>query len=148
MRTVNENLISAIESAIKQSLSKFEAQNEENSLSDLYLYFDEENTSLVIYDDIENRLINVDLENFTESSGQSREKEIFEAAKTASEKLDKAGVFNKEYILKPFSISIIDSDFIVSEELIFIDNETLRLDDSLLADLDKELNDFFKELMK
>ena len=148
MRTVNEKLISAIESAIKQGLSKFEAQNEDNSLSDLYLYFDEENASLVIYDDIENRLVNVDLDNITGSSGQSHEKDIFEAAKIASEKLDKAGIFNKEYIFKPFSISIVDSDFIVSEELIFIDNETLKLDDSLFGDLDKELNDFFRDLMK
>ncbi len=148
MNPTNEQLISAIEAAIKEGLSKFEAQDRAETLSDLYLYFDEENTSLTVYDDMENQLIDIELDGFNESFGQSREKEILEAAKTAADKLNKAGEFNKDYILKPFSVSLVDSDFIISEELIFVDDETLMLNDSLLADLDKELNEFLKELMK
>ena len=148
MRAINEQLISAIESAIKDGLGHFEAQNKADTLSDLYLYFDDENAALLVFDDVENRLIDVELDNFTEFSEQSYEKELTEAGKIAAENLNKAGFFNKEYILKPFSISLVDADCIVSEELIFIDDETLKLDNSLLENLDIELNDFLKELMK
>jgi len=144
---VNEQLISAIESAINKGLSQFEAQYSTESLSDLYLYFDEESTSLTVYDDVENQLLNVELDYFSEPS-ESHEREVVEAAKMAAERLNKAGLFNKDYILKPFSVSLVDADFIISEELVFIDDETLKLNDSLLAGLDKELNEFLKELMK
>ena len=149
MKGINEQLALTLESAIRQSLDKFEAQQEMNTtLSDLYLYFDEENSNLVVYDDIENRLIDCDLDNFAETPDRSREKEFINAAKIAVERLNKEGAFDKEHILKPFSVNLVDSDFIVLEELLFLDNETLKLNDSLLANLDKELNDFLKELMK
>ena len=147
MKVTNEQLISAIESAISEGLGKFEVQDSRESLSDLYLYFDEENTNLTVYDDVENQLVDVELDCFSGSS-ESHEREVLEAAKIAVNRLHKAGLFNKDYILKPFSVSLVDTDFIVSEELIFIDDETLKLNDSLLADLDKELNEFLKELMK
>jgi len=148
MKVINELLISAIESAIKSGLDRFEAQGKTDMLSDLYLCFDEESAVLTVYDDVENRLIDVELDNLAGFSDRSYEKELAEAGKIAAENLDKAGLLNKEYILKPFSISIVDSDFIVSEELIFVDDETLKLDNNLLENLDKELNDFLKELMK
>ena len=149
MKITNEQMISTIESAIKNGLNKFETQsNTEDKLSDLYLYFDERNAMLTVYDDIENRLIDIELDNFTGFLENTREKELANAGKVAAENLNKTGIFDKEYILKPFSISLVDADFIVSEELIFIDDETLKLDNSLLDNLDKELNDFLKELMK
>jgi len=148
MKTANEQLISVIESAISEGLCNFEAQEQVETLNDLYLYFDEENASLTVYDDIENQLVVVELDCFNESSGKSPEREVTAAAKIATDRLNKAGLFNKDYILKPFSVSLVDSDFIISEELVFIDDKTLKLNDSLLAGLDKELNEFLRELMK
>lgn len=145
---MNEQLISLLEGAIQAGLNTFKHQNQEGVLSDLYLYFDEENTNLIIYDDVENQLSEIELDGFSDLSEQSREEELVEAGKIATDRLNKADFFNKDYILKPFSISLIDSDFIIVEELIFIDDETLKLNESLLVDLDKELNDFLKELMK
>jgi len=148
MKAANERLISVIESAINEGLNNFEAQEQVESLSDLYLYFDEENASLTVYDDVENQLVVVELDCFDESSGKSPEKEVTVAAKVAADRLNKAGLFDKDYILKPFSVSLVDSDFILSEELVFIDDDTLKLNENLLSGLDKELNEFLKELMK
>jgi len=148
MKEINEQLISAVESIIKQALDVFEAQQDVNSLNDLHLYFDEENTNLIVYDDVENQLFEGDLDNLAEFFGQSRDDEITDAARIAVNRLNQDGFFNKEYILKPFSVNMVNADIIVLEELIFIDDETMRLNDTLLADLDRELNDFLKELMK
>jgi len=148
MKEINEQLVSVIESIVKQALDTFEAQRDANALCDLYLYFEEENISLIVYDDIENQLVESGLDNFAAFPNQSREEEVVDAARVAVNKLNQDGFFDKEYILKPFSVSFVDADFIVLEELIFIDDETLKLNDTLLANLDRELNDFLKELMK
>ena len=147
MKTANEQLISTLELAIKNGLNKFETQRESDSLSDLYLFFNEENTSLIIYDDMENKLVEIELDKFLGNSNKSHEQEVIGAAKIAIKTLEKNKAFDLDYIYKPFSISFVDADFIVSEELIFIDDEMLKLNNSLLTDLDKELNDFLKELM-
>ena len=49
--------------------------------------------------------------------------------------------------LKPFSVSLTDEDFSVIEELLFLDDENLRLDDPLLKDLDADLDDFLAKLL-
>ena len=49
--------------------------------------------------------------------------------------------------MKPFSISLTDEDFSVIEELLFLDDETLRLDDPLLKNLDADLDEFLSELL-
>ncbi len=148
MKIINEHLISTIESAIKQGLKNFESLDGNDSLSDIYLYFDEENTSLIIYDDMENRLKETEVDNFRDVSNLTKEQELIVSAKQAIVNLEKNGIFNKEYIYKPFSISFVDNDFIVSEELFFMDDDTLKLDDKLLVDLDKDLDAFLKKIME
>ncbi len=148
MNERNEQLVLTVESIIKQALEVFESQQDVNFLSDLHLFFDEENANLTVYDDVENKLIEGDLDSFVEFLGQSKVEKIIEAGMEAVNKLNQRGFFDKEYVLKPFSVNFVDADFIVSEELIFIDNELMKLNDPLLADLDQELNDFLKELMK
>ena len=56
-------------------------------------------------------------------------------------------VFEKPCFLKPFSVSLTDEDFSTLEELLFIDDENLRLDDPLLKNLDAELDDFLEKLL-
>ncbi len=148
MKTKNEELISILESAIEESLRIFESQNNENSLSDLYIRFDGDNTLLSIYDDVENKMLDVNLEKVQEDDIEAFEKQLNHVLKTALSGLKQKGLFDKDYIFKPFAVSRIDDDFIVSEELIFIDDNTLKLDGDLLANLDKELDDFLKNLMK
>ena len=56
-------------------------------------------------------------------------------------------VFDSPHIMKPFSVSLTDEDFVVIEELLFIDDELLRADDPLLKDLDADLDDFLTKLL-
>ena len=49
--------------------------------------------------------------------------------------------------MKPFSISLTDEDFVVIEELLFIDDDMLLLDDPLLKDLDADLDNFLAKLL-
>lgn len=141
MKSINKALTPVLESAIKKSIRKFSEQNSENILSDLYLFFDDEELTLHFYDDMDNELFFVQLENVTEE-------ELKNTARFVLHQLEKEHYFDKDYIFKPFSVSLIDKEFMVLEELIFVDDDTLKLEDNLLVNLNKELDDFFKDLMK
>ena len=149
MKTLNEELVPLLEAALEESLRVFESHNEqESSLSDLYLYFDKENAVLIIYDDVENKLSEVNLEKEETKDSENFEQQLRAATKSVLSRFEQNSFFEKEFIYKPFAVSMVDEDFIVSEELIFVDDNTLKLDGSLLSGLDKELDEFLKNLMQ
>ena len=139
MKVTNESLGSVLESAIIKSLSNYELSNDGSFLGDLYFRFDED-TKLSIYDDMENLLNEVTL--------QEEQATISNTLFQILQKLEQEHFFDKEYISKPFTVSLIDEDFISTEELIFIDDDTLKLEGEIWSKLDKELDDFLKNLMK
>ncbi len=147
MSKINEALVPVLESAIKKSLKNFESVNKGNSLSDLYMRFDSENAILSVFDDMENKLTEINLEK-QEDFSEDFETQLKETSLVVLQRLEKEHLFDKEYIFKPFTVSMVDDDFIVSDELIFIDDDTLKIDGDLLTNLDKELDDFLKNLMK
>ena len=56
-------------------------------------------------------------------------------------------VFDNPRFIKPLSVSLTDESFVVIEELLFLDDENLRLDDPLLKDLDADLDEFLSKLL-
>jgi hypothetical protein len=118
--TVNKALVPVLETAIKENLKVFESNNEGNSLGDLYLSYDEKNAVLSVYDDMENLLNEVQL--------SSEPGAISETLRYALQKLEQEDLFNKPYITKPFTVSLVDED--------------------IWNRIDKELDDFLKDLMK
>ena len=61
--------------------------------------------------------------------------------------LNEKSVFDKIFIEKPFSVSLVNDGFDVVEELLFLDDDTLKLDDELWKDMDKELDAFLRDLL-
>lgn len=144
-------LRSAIKSGIKEALSVFDKKNQGDTLSDVYIRIDEDNSKICIFDDMENLLTEKNIEVWTEdeSSDESLLEKVFvKTAKSALQELNKEGAFNKEFLFKPFSINLVDEHFIISEELLFLDDDNLKLDSEALINLDKELDDFLQNLMK
>lgn len=148
MKNVREKLVPILETAFEKSLNAFEIAYPGNFLSDLYLYLDNDSYVLSIFDDVENKLHEINLEKEVEDNPEHFEKQLTNTLRQVLTKFDQQKKFDKSFIFKPFAVSIVDEDFIVAEELIFIDDNTLKLDGDLLTNLDKELDDFLKELMK
>ena len=142
----DKNIFKAvIDAGIKQVIAQFKSNNDGGSLSDIYIRIDSKNGKLLFFDDMENPLSDKDFE------GQVTEKQISafcKEAKAELQKLNKEGVFDGDFIFKPFSVSLIDESFIIQEELLFLDDENLKLNGESLMDLDKELNDFLNNLLK
>jgi len=130
-----------LEIAIKESLKNYELKDNNNSLSDLYLYHDSEDNSLVIYDDTD----------FILNRIQIPEDQIFNLAFFLRQVLQKAGkerLFDKEYIVRPFSASLVDKDFVVIEELFFLDDDTIKLNNAIWKNIEKDLDDFIEKLLQ
>ena len=137
------NKVSApiLEIAIKESLKNYELIEDSNSLGDLYLYHDVEDNSLVIYDDTDHVLNRVQLQ----------DSQTFNLAYTLRQVLQQAGkeqLFERDYIIKPFTVSLIDKDFVVLEELFFLDDDTIKLNNTIWTNIEKELDDFIKNLLQ
>ena len=58
------------------------------------------------------------------------------------------GSFDKLTILKPYSFVLVDEDKETISELLLVDDDTLLVNDELLKGLDKELDDFLKDLLE
>jgi hypothetical protein len=139
MQTINKSLFPVLEKAVRKSLKNYELRNEGSSLSDLYLYYDKEEFKLSIYDDMENLLNEIQL--------QKNNKLNSVTLQYFFQYLEQDHLFEKHYISKPFTVSLIDDNFVVLEELFFGDGDTLKLEGDIWLNLDKELNDFLKNLM-
>jgi hypothetical protein len=138
---MNKTPAPILEIAIKESLANYESKEESNSLSDLYLYHDTDENSLIIYDDTDHILNKVHLPN----------DRFFNLPHTLRHILHQAGkdrFFDRNYITKPFSISLIDKDFNVLDELFFLDDDTIRIDETNWKNIEKDLDDFLKNLLK
>lgn len=63
-------------------------------------------------------------------------------------KLHHEGYWEQELFQKPFSIALVDEQFVSVEELLFVDDEVLQLTTPLLSNLDEELGQFIKDLLQ
>jgi len=139
--TMNKLLTPVLERAIKESLMSYESKEDRNSLSDLYLYHDSEDNTLVVYDDTDRILNRVQLP----------DDQFFNILHTMRQVLQQAGkerLFDRNYINKPFTVSLIDKDFIVLEELFFLDDDTVKITNTIWKNIEKDLDDFLKDLLK
>ncbi|MDR3339435.1 MAG: hypothetical protein LBT25_04960 [Candidatus Symbiothrix sp.] len=142
MKTISKTLVPVLEIALRESLDDYESKNEDNSLGDLYLYYDESENVLFIYDDMDILLNKVQL-----PDNQSFNSATFRSLLQQPEMI---ALFEKDYIFKPFTISLVDKDFVVVEELFFLDDDTIKLDDvnEIWTHIEEELDDFLKDLIK
>ncbi len=147
MSQVSPVLVQSIESAIRESLETFNSRQDGSTLSDLFLYYNTETSDLLIYDDMQQLLATLPLENILDDTSENLENQVVASAKSALHTLRSEGAFQQNFIVKPFSVDFVDDSFIVLEELIFLDDDTLKLDQDLMKNLDKELNEFLKDLL-
>ena len=148
MKTINKSLEELLKSGILDSLSNYESSNDGNFLSDIYLHYNPDNQTLSFFDDIEKELICINLSEKDIHFQGDFIKELKHSAKKVLKELENDKVFNREFIYKPFTVNLVDEDFIILDELIFIDDDTVQLDNEIWNNLDKELDSFFNDLMK
>lgn len=138
-----------IEKAFVEAIDKLTKEESASLVSDIYVQVDAETGELQIYDDEEqliNKVVIFDWVNSPEEENAFNKK-VAAAIKAVLTILSTKNAFDSARLVKPFSISLTDEDFVVIEELLFIDDDMLLLDDPLLKDLDADLDNFLAKLL-
>ena len=149
MSTNNSKVQTVIEAAFQTAIDRLAADTAGNLLSDLYVQVDQETGELQIYDE-EEHLIEKTIIYVWVNSQEAEEqfvKRVVGILKNVLATFATKNSFDAPRFLKPFSVSLTDEDFVVVEELMFLDDDLLRLDDPLLQNLDKDLDDFLAKLL-
>ena len=136
---------SLIENAFMSAIEKLAKDESGNFISDLYVQADAESGELQIYDDEEHLIEKIVIFDWVNSNEE--EKRVAASVKAVLTILSTKNIFDAPRFMKPLSVSLTDEDFVVIEELLFIDDDVLRLDDPLLKDLDADLDDFLAKLL-
>ena len=138
-----------IEKAFVEALDQLTKEESANLVSDFYVQVDAETGEFQIYDDAErlmNKVVIFDWVNSPEEE-DAFNKKVAAAIKAVLTILSTKNAFDSTRLVKPFSVSLTDEDFVVIEELLFIDDDMLLLDDPLLKDLDTDLDNFLANLL-
>jgi CRISPR/Cas system-associated protein Cas7 (RAMP superfamily) len=138
---------SIIENTFTSAIKRLTNNEAGSVVSDLYVQADAESGELQIFDEDENLLGKVVIFDWVNSEEESFDKKASATLKSVLTLLTAKEAFAHSRFLKPFSVSLVDEDFVVIEELLFIDDNTFRLDDPLLKDLDEDLDNFLEGLL-
>ena len=103
---------------------------------------------LNIYNDDDEELANVMVEEWATYDGDDFLENIEPGLRSILCRMKDAGDFDKVTILKPYSFVLVDEDKETVTELLLVDDDTMLVNDELLKGLDKELDDFLKELLE
>ena len=146
---LSQTSLSQIEKAIKKAIAKYNTcGGEQTIVTDIHLQADQGSGELNIFDDDDEELGNVTIEEWTAYEGQDFCKDIEHLLIMILNNLKDNGTFDNLAILKPYSFVLVDEDKETIAELLLMDDDTLLINDELLKRLHKELDDFFTNLLE
>lgn len=149
MSANNAKVQSVIETTFTTAIAKLTSDDSGKYFSDLYMQADPESGELLIFDDEERLLEKTVIFDWVGCSCEEDvfNKQVIVSLKSVLSILIAKNAFEHPSFMKPFSVSFTDEDFVVVEELLFLDDDMLRVDDPLLKDLDAELDEFLANLL-
>jgi len=149
MSASNVKVQSIVENTFLSAIKKLTKAESVNLISDLYVQADAETGELTIFDDGENQLEKVVIFDWVNSPDPEKvfNHKVIALVKAALNTLAGKEAFESPAFTRPFAVSLTDEEFVVVEELLFIDDEMFRLDDPLLKDLDADLDKFIHDLL-
>ena len=148
MKVVNKSLETVLRSAVVASLKNYEETNAGNFLGGLYLQYNADSQTLTLFDDVEKELFLLLLNDTPIVWESNTLQEIKDTTKYILKGLKDERFFDKNFISKPFTVSLVDSDFVPEENLFFIDDHAAKSGGDLWSGINRELDEFLKQLMK
>ncbi len=118
-------------------------------ISDLFLVADCAEGALLLFGDDDQEICRIPVYSW-EGTGtaESPSAAAIETLREVITRLEQKGFWAQDAFSRPFSIELVRPDFSVIEELLFLDEELIRLDTPLLEGLDEELEAFLSDLLE
>lgn len=131
---------------LRKVAQKFPFTDEPEIMTDIHLRISSETGDLMAFDDYGEEITRCVIDQWIESKDEKFDEKTtnFLRKKIISFKdmVDRMG------LMKPFSFVLENEEGEHIDELYLADNDTIILGDDLMKDLDKDLNDFFKQLFE
>ena len=141
-----EQTLQQIERAIMKIAEKYPTSEEASVLTDIHIRVTQETGELMAFDDDDNEITRCIIEQWINNTDDDFYEQIVSIIRRSLD-AQKALVDNMG-ILKPYSFVLEDDDKESVGELYLVDDDTVIIDTELMADLDKDLDEFFNKLLK
>lgn len=115
-------------------------------MTDIHVRVTQESGELMAYDDDDKEITRCVVEQWIENRDDTFYNDVATTLRTVLNKHKK--LVEQMSILKPYSFVLEDDDRENMAELYVVDDDTVIIDKELMAGLDKDLDDFFANLMK
>lgn len=145
--SINTKSQAELRNAIVEMTKRFITETE-SRVTDFHFQVNNETGNLVIYDDDDNELSRVHIPEWKNLSHDDCNDIFEEDIRTILTEVEKEGILDNMNIVKPYSCLLVDEDKETIVDLLYIDGETFIINDGLLKDLDKELDEFLEHLLE
>lgn len=136
-----------MERALRKVTEKFPPLAEEESvLTDLHFRVVQETGEMVVFDDDDNEVNRCVIEQWIDNKDDNFYQDVATILRAAIKRMKDS--IDHMSILKPFSLVLEDDEREHVAELYVVDDDTVIIDEQLMAGLDKDLDDFFDKLFK
>lgn len=150
MDSTEQLLADSICSALKEAVSK--AKDGGLVLADMYVRVKTDDLAFVVYDDVDNVLSQTTLDALADWKNGIDDEEwdeslirLLRGIFTSDTEIVQA--FETLEVQSPFSVVLVDDEMEPLEELLTIDRDNIYFEDNFWEKVDKELDDFFDQLM-
>ena len=142
----SDQTLQQLERALRKVTEKFPATEEASILTDIHIRVTQDTGEVMVFDDDEQELTRCVVEQWIGNTDDNFYDDAASALRTAINR-HKHSIENMS-ILKPYSLVLEDDDKETITDLYVVDDDTVIIDNELMAGLDKDLDDFFKKLFK
>ena len=132
--------------AIRKIAEKFPPKDDASLLTDIHIRVTQETGELTAFDDDDNEITRCVIEQWIDNKDDDFYEQIVSIIRRVIDK-QKTQVENMG-LLKPYAFVLEDDDKEPAGELYVVDDDMVIIDTELMADLDKDLDDFFEKLIK
>lgn len=140
-----QSVAGQIDRLIAKVADKFPANVEATLITDIHLRANAETGELTAFDDDDNELTRIVVEQWIDNRDddfyQLTIKSIRRCLEAHSDELERMS------IIKPFSFVLEDDEKETVAELYVVDGDTVIIDEDMMQDLDKDLDDFLAKLL-
>ena len=140
-----DQTLQQLERALRKVTEKFPVTEEASLLTDIHIRVTQDTGEVMAFDDDERELTRCVVEQWIDNKDDNFYNDAASAFRTAIKKHKDS--IEKMSILKPFSLVLEDDDKETIAELYVVDDDTVIIDEELMAGLDKDLDDFFAKLI-
>ena len=144
--TATEQTIQQIERMRRKVAQKFPASDDASIITDIHLCVNQDSGEMLAFDDDDKEITRCVIEQWIDNKDKNFYDKVKVDLRNTLKRL--SSVVDNLGILKPYSFVLEDDEKHPLGELYVADDETIILGGDLMEGLDKDLDDFFDDLME